>query len=100
MELTPLTDGCCNHGGSVVHFGRLILRHYFSKLTFQTHQLKPALRREPMISVVSSDTPARQKEMKDEENGPQMSSGSVWSEVITTFQQARTAELIHKGKRV
>lgn len=50
--------------------------------------------------MVSSDTPARQKEMKDEENGPQMSSGFVWSEVRTTFQQPSTAELIHKGIRV
>lgn len=73
---------------------------YFSKLTFQTHQLKPALPREPRFSTVGSDSPARQKEVQDEENDPQMSSGFVWSEVITNFEQPCPAELIHRGKRV
>lgn len=82
---------------SVVHFDRLIPRHHFSKHTFQTHQLKPALLREPMVSA---ETPDRHKEMQDEENGPQMSSGFVWSAVVTTFQQPGTAELIHKSKKV
>lgn len=100
MKLTLWTDGCFNHGVSVVHFDRLILRHYFSKFTFQTHQLKPALPREPRFSMVSSDTPVSHKEMQDEENGSQMSSGFVWSEVITTFRQPHPAELIHKGKTV
>lgn len=82
----------------VADFDRLILSHYFSELILQTCQLQTALLREPRCSTVSPYTQAMHKKLQDEKNGPQMSSGFVWSAVITTFQQPSRIELFHKGK--
>lgn len=98
VELILQTDGCWSNGVRVVHFDRLILSHYFSELILQTHQLPTALLREPRHSTVSPYTQAMHKNLQDEKNSPQMSSGFVWSAVTTAFQQPSRVELIHKGK--